>query len=77
VGDRVRIEQELVGVEAVPGIGFIRPMDAIAVHRARANIRKIPMPDLIGVLRQFDPLQLLLSVFVENADFYLGGMGRE
>ena len=59
------------------GVGFIGSVDAIPVHRARADIGEITMPDLIGVLRQFDPLQLLLTVFVENANLYLGGMGGE
>ena len=57
------------------GLRFIGSVHAIAVDRARADIGKIAVPDLIGVLRQFDPLQLLFAVFVENADLYFGGVG--
>ena len=62
---RVGIEQQLVGVEAVSGLRFIGPVHPIAVDRTRADVGQIAMPDLIGVLRQFNPLQLLLAVFVE------------
>ena len=35
------------------------------------------MPDLIGVLRQLDPLHLLLPFFVEDADLHFGGVSGE
>ena len=35
------------------------------------------MPDLIGVLRQFDPFEFLLAFVVEEADLYLGRVGGE
>jgi hypothetical protein len=61
----------------VSSLWLIGPVHAIAVHRARADVGKIAMPDLIGILRQFNPLQLLLAVFIKNADLYLSGMGGE
>src|SRR5712692_5232634 len=35
------------------------------------------MPDLVGELRQLDPLELALAGRVEQAELHLGGMRRE
>ncbi len=35
------------------------------------------MPDLVGVFRQLDPLQLRLAFVVEEAELDLGGVGGE
>src|ERR1700689_4345290 len=35
------------------------------------------VPDLIGVLGQLNPLQLLFAVFVKQANLYLGCVGGE
>ena len=77
MSNRIGIEQQLVGVETVPGFRLIGPVHPIAVDRARTHIGEIAMPDLIGVLRQFDPFELLLAFVVEEADLYLGCVGGE
>jgi hypothetical protein len=77
MSNRVGIEQQLIGVETVPGFRLIGPVHPIAVDRASTHVGDVAMPDLIGVLRQFDPFELLLAFVVEEADLYLGGMGGE
>ena len=48
----IGIEQQLVRIEAVAGIGLVRPMHAVAIDRAGMNVGQIAMPDLVGVFRQ-------------------------
>jgi hypothetical protein len=48
--DSVGVQQQLVGIEAMPALRLIGPMDAITVNCAGPNIREISVPDLIGVL---------------------------
>ncbi len=72
----VGIEQELVGIEAVPGVRLVRPVDAIAIVLVRPQVGKVAVPDLVGHLRQRHPVGLL-AVRVEQAQLDLGGMGRE
>jgi hypothetical protein len=61
----------------VPGLRLIGPVNPVPVDRSGPHTRQIAMPDLIGVLGQLDPLQLLFAVFVEQADLYLGCVGGE
>ena len=49
----------------------------VAVQGARRDPRNVAVPDLICVFRQFDSFQFLLTGFVEQADFHLGGIGGE
>ncbi len=77
MSDRIGIEQQLVGIKTMAGVWLVWSVNPIPVDRARAHIGQITMPDLIGVFRQLDPLQFLLAVFVEKADFHLGGVGRK
>ena len=48
----VGIEQELVRIEAVAGRGLVRAMHAISVDRAGARVRKVAVPDFVGVFGQ-------------------------
>ena len=73
----IRIEQQLVRVETMPGIGLVGTMHAQPVYRARVHIFDVAVPDLIGVFRQLQPFELLLALGVEQADFHLGGIGRK
>ncbi len=74
---RIGIEQQLVGVEAMPGLGLVGAVDAVAVELAGADIGHIAVEDLVGIFGQRDPLDLLLAVVVEQAELDLGGVGGE
>ena len=74
---RVRIEQQLVRIEAMTGRRLVRPVHAIAVQRRRTDAGHVAVPDLVGVLGQLDPLQLAVARRVEQADLDLGGVGGE
>src|SRR5215475_9297161 len=77
VGAGIRIEQQLVGIEAVSRRRLIWPVNPEAVRCAGAHTGKVAMPDLIGVFRQRDALQLAVAFRVENADFHLGRIRRK
>ena len=49
LGARIRIEHELVRIEAMSGFGRVRPMHAIPVHLAGAYVGNIAVPDFIAV----------------------------
>ena len=51
-GDRlgVGIEEQLPGVEAVPGGRLVRAVDAVPVEEPGSALRKVDVPDLIGAL---------------------------
>ena len=74
---RVRVEQQLVGVEAVTGTRIIRPVHAIGVDRAGAGGVHVAVPDLVGILRQLDAFELGLASLVEQAQLHLRRMRRE
>jgi hypothetical protein len=63
VGLGVGVEQQLIRVEAVAVVGFIRPMDAIAVTLSGFKSRNIAVPHFIRMLRQHNPLKLIFTVF--------------
>jgi hypothetical protein len=65
---RVRIDQQLVGIEAMSRIRLVGSMHAISIHRPGSRLRKVPVPDFIGVFRQLEPLQLLLAIDVEKTE---------
>ena len=73
----IGVDQQLVGVEAVAGLGLVGAVDAETVDGARPRFRQIAVPDLVGIFGQFDPLALGDAVIVEQAEFDLGGVGRE
>src|SRR5687767_3262237 len=48
----------------------IRSVHAIAVYRTGTGVGQIPVPHLVGVLRQRNPLELAFSRAVEKAQLY-------
>ena len=73
----VGIEQKLVRIEAVASSGLVGAMHAIAVDRAGARVRKVAVPDFVGVLGQADAFDLPLDAGVEQAELDLGRVGGE
>jgi len=51
-GKRVRIEHDLVGVEAVSLSGIVGTIDAVAIELSGAHVGQIGMPDGAGTLGQ-------------------------
>ncbi len=72
---RIGVEQQLVRVEAVAGVGLVRAVHAVAVALARPRVGQVAVPDLVRHLRKLDALGLL--VVVEQAELDPGGVGRE
>jgi hypothetical protein len=55
---RVRIDEELRGVEALPLGRGVRSVDAVAVVLSRAHVGQIAVPDLVGALHHRNLLAL-------------------
>src|SRR5213079_1728502 len=62
---RVRVEQELVRIEAVPARRVVRAVDSVAVPPARADAGDVAMPVVRGDVVQLDPR---LAVAFEQAE---------
>jgi hypothetical protein len=62
---RVRIEQELVRIEAMTLFGLVRSVHSVAVHGAGSETGQVTMPDFIGVLGQLDAIELLFPLGIE------------
>jgi hypothetical protein len=77
MGAGVRIEEELVRIEAQPVIGLIRAVHAKAVDRAGADLGHVPVPDLVAVFGKLDALLLGLAGLVEQAQLDLRRLRRE
>src|SRR5262249_37389515 len=75
---RVRIEDDLVGVEAVAVRRIVRTVNTITVKLPRLRIGQVAMPDLVGLFRQRNALRLL-GIFngAKETQLNLGGMFRE
>lgn len=73
----VGIEHELVGIEAVPGVGFIGAMDAVAVDGAGTGRGQIAVPDFVCVFRELDPFQFGLAAIVKQAELDFRCVGRK
>ncbi len=71
---RIRVQHELVGIEAVAVVGLVGAMDAITINRPRADARYIAVPDLVGKFGQFDPCDLVFPGIVEQAKLDAGRM---
>ncbi len=74
---RVGVEQQLVGIEAVAVVRLVGTVDAIAVKLAGADLGQVAVPDLVGVFRKRHPGQLAPSAAVEEAELDPAGVGGE
>ena len=80
VGARIRVEQELVRIEAMSGLGLERPVSAEPVKRAGSDVGDVAVEDLVGVLGQLETVDLASVGRVEDADVdprRMGGKDRE
>src|SRR5438552_3492613 len=77
VREGARIEQELVRIESVSSTRFIRSMHAKTVRGARTDIRQITMPNLVGVFRKGNTLDLAFALSVEDRDLNFRGVCRK
>src|SRR6267143_4804629 len=67
----IGIDQQLVGIKAVPIRRIVWSVDAVAVKEVRARIRQVSVPDFIGVFRKHDPRLLAVPRAIEQAQFDL------
>src|SRR5688572_13688162 len=77
VRESIRVEQELVWIEAVPCGRFIGTVDSIAIRRSRLNVGDVAVPDLVRVLRKLNSVCLAFTASIEDADFNLRGICGE
>src|SRR5271155_734909 len=77
VGASVRIKEQFVGIETMSGFGLVGTVDAVSVNCVGADFLKISVPDLIGIFRKFDAIELAVAGLVEDTDFDFGGVGGE
>ena len=73
----IRVEQQLVMVEPMTLFGRIRAVHAVTVDGAGPRLGHETVEDLVGVFRQFEPLELRFASVVEEAEFNFGGVGGE
>ncbi len=65
---RVGVEQELVRIEAMSGLGLERPVHAKAVERAGPDAGNMAVENLVGIFGQFQPLDFASVRCVKDAD---------
>ncbi|MCY1405342.1 hypothetical protein D9M71_205810 [compost metagenome] len=73
----IRIDQQLVGVEAVAVFRIVRTVYPVAVNQPGVGVGQVAMINLIGVLGQLDAFELDLAAGIEQAQFDFGGIGGE
>ena len=73
----VRVEQKLVGIEAVTGFRFERAVHPESVERPRADVGHVAMKDLIGQFRKLETVGLAPAFGVEQANVDAGGVCRK
>ena len=73
----VRIEQQLVLVEAMALARRIAPVDAIPIDQAGAHAGQEAVPDIASTCRQREPRQLAPPGCIEQAELHRLGVGRE
>ncbi len=78
-GDRlcIRVEQQLVRVEALALLGLVGAVDAVAVELAGFQSRHVAVPDEVGALAQLQPRDFAPAGLVEEAELDALGMARE
>jgi len=75
---RVRVEQQLVRVEAVALLGCIRTVHSVAVQHAGPRLRQVAVPHEVGALGHVDALDFAPTLRVEDAELHaLGVLGVE
>ncbi len=73
----IGVQEDLVRIETVPVLRFIGAVNAIAVELSGHDVRKVDMPDLLGLFGQRDPHAISLCVGpIEQAEFDLRGILR-
>ena len=74
-GPRVRVHHQLVGVEAVAFLRGPRPVHPEAVQRPGAQAGQVSVEDVIGLIPQREPGDLLRGLLgVEEAQLHRGGV---
>ena len=73
----VRVDQQLVRIEAQAVLGIIGAMHAIAVELARRHVVEIAVPDVLAALGQLDALDLAPALLIEQAKLHLLGSRGE
>ena len=56
-------------VEAMAVLRIVRAINTISVQRSGFDFRQIAVPNLIGVLRQYDTPQLAIAARIEDTQF--------
>src|SRR5262249_51185846 len=73
----VGIDQQLVGIEAMAGVGLVGPVHAIAVELTGPDVGEIDVPHVLAALgHRYAPL-LAPPGAVEQAELDLSGVRRE
>src|SRR5690242_13938332 len=73
----IRIEQKFVGVEAVTMVGFIWPINSIAVKLTGRDVIQLTVPDILVALGQLDALEFAPPLVIEQATLDFSCIGRE
>src|SRR5262249_3345813 len=74
---RVRIDQELIGVETMPFFWSVGAMHAVAIELAGHYALEVAVPDLVGSQRQADAVRLVRPVGLEQAEVDGARMSRK
>ena len=74
---RVRVDEELVRVEAVALAGLVGTVHPVAVEGPGAQALDVTVPDLVRAAGEADALGFPAPVRVEQAEVDGGGVGRE
>ena len=68
---RVRIDQDLIPIEAVAGAGLVRAVHAVPVQEPGSCLRQVDVPDEIRAFFDPNPVRLLRVVWsVEEAEVH-------
>src|SRR3984893_4200969 len=73
----VRIDRELESIEAKAALRLIGAVYPVAVDMTGHDVAEIAVPNILGPLRQRDPLQLAPALAIEQAEFHFLRIGRK
>ncbi len=68
MGSCVRVKQQLVGIEAVAGLGLIGAVHAKPVKRRRADVRHVAVEHFVGPLGKFEASDFAAALGIEEAN---------